>query len=71
MSLKTLLEKYSKDLDLIDEIAYYLYWFLGIETAESLLTTDMSYIISIPHMTIEMVELIDKIKRAETEPEME
>ena len=71
MSIKSLLAKYSDDRDLVDITDFILHWFSMIEFDYELLLVPMDYIVNIPYITIEMCQLIDKIRREEPKPNME
>ena len=66
-TIHSLLSKYTDDEKLIAQIDFLLDEFSEIETVYEFLSTPMEYFLEIPFITIEMCELIDKVKRNELE----
>ena len=65
MPLLDLFDKYTDDHELAESTALFLHYFSVVETPEGLMSTPMEYFINIPHITVGMCELIDKVKRNE------
>lgn len=65
ITIRDLLAKYTDDEKLIEQIDTLLDKFSEIESIYEFLSAPMEYFIEIPFITIEMCELIDKVKRNE------
>lgn len=63
--MQEIFEKYTDDADLAEKTALYLYYFSAVENVADLINFTMDYFIGLPYITVEMCELIDKVKRGE------
>ena len=63
--MQEIFEKYTDDVDLAERTSFFLYYFSAVENIADLINFTMDYFIGIPHITVEMCELIDKVKRGE------
>lgn len=65
--VKDLLAKYTDDTDLVEKTDILLSYFSIVENEAELVSWPMEYFVNLPHITIEMCQLIDKVKRNEEE----
>lgn len=66
--VKTLLKQYSDDYDLIEGLSAIINWFTIIENSWEFVTRPIEWIINdntTPYLTIEMCQLIDRIRTEE------